>query len=639
MSLTEKFKCDSVWPDLIMIALSTLLGIQVFKVFLSLVVNYFRERPSVSLYEVAIYVFVVFLATILSGLLLRYIRSRSIILILFGGLGIVRIILQLVYWGPFNLALSGLGVVLWISSIVFITAYIPRSSKKVNHINGFLAGFLIYLLIYGISGTLDLVWQRVPPVNVLVISIASVYLFSVFSTFIRSEKRYIYYDSLNAFSTIIILPAWLFLEIFKYLNIAALNAVTGLTYEISFLLVIVAAILAFAYISLYGKAKTRPVFGVLSAVFMIYSLLPHLSPATYIVQVILGQAGMFWMFLSIFEKNHAGSVKRTPWKTSTAFMTGGIMAAILIFIYYAAYDIRLPFENWVMVLLAGIFVAVLGMISSIYSRTTKDRPIHIKPAAFLLLLLMIPLVMMIPPRDADIAEQEKDTLKVMTYNIHQGFDIDGFLSLDEIIKTIEETAPDIIALQEVSRGWLINATNDNLHVLASRLDMDYIFMPASDDIWGNAILSKYPISKIKSGFLPREQAPLRRSYLLANIEVEGQKSINVMCVHIHHIEGEGKIREKQVEALLEEWGGLEKTLVLGDFNAISSDAEIKKMLQASFKDTARELKKEGLPTWVHYEPIRRIDYIFATPDIGLLDLDVTYSRASDHLPVTLELDP
>ena len=48
--------------------------------------------------------------------------------------------------------------------------------------------------------------------------------------------------------------------------------------------------------------------------------------------------------------------------------------------------------------------------------------------------------------------------------------------------------------------------------------MEYkLFMPASDLVWGNAILSRYPLKLVSSGFLPRMGAPLRRSYLFAEL--------------------------------------------------------------------------------------------------------------------------
>jgi endonuclease/exonuclease/phosphatase family metal-dependent hydrolase len=170
-------------------------------------------------------------------------------------------------------------------------------------------------------------------------------------------------------------------------------------------------------------------------------------------------------------------------------------------------------------------------------------------------------------------------------------------------------------------------------------------MPASDDIWGNAILSRYPLKLIDSGFLPRLDAPLRRSYLLAEVDLRGavyskdsgDYKINILCTHVHHIEGEPEIRLKQIQSVLGQWNGLQRTAIMGDFNASSDDPEIKPFYEAGLKDSQAELGKGDVLTWVHYEPFERIDYIWVTPDIEIIDTFVPYSTASDHLPVVLDI--
>ena len=211
--------------------------------------------------------------------------------------------------------------------------------------------------------------------------------------------------------------------------------------------------------------------------------------------------------------------------------------------------------------------------------------------------------------------------------------------MEGIARVIEGSGADVVCLQEVSRGWVINGSADTLLWLSDRLNMDYyMFMPASDDVWGNAVLSRYPLKKIKSGFLPRLGAPLRRSYILAGVELEGMEDINVMCVHIHHIKDEGWIREEQVDEILKEWGGLERTAIIGDFNAEIIEPEIRKIYDAGLIDSQLELGEEEKLTWVHYEPFRRIDYIWATRDLAISDVDVPYSTASDHLPVVVSIE-
>jgi len=108
-----------------------------------------------------------------------------------------------------------------------------------------------------------------------------------------------------------------------------------------------------------------------------------------------------------------------------------------------------------------------------------------------------------------------------------------------------------------------------------------------------------------------------------------------MSTHLHHVTGDSEKRQTQIEALLTEWGEKERTVICGDFNAVTGDKEIQMMEDAGFIDTQLALGKQNELTWIHYEPNRRIDYIWATPDIDISDLLVTYSKASDHLPISL----
>ena len=62
-------------------------------------------------------------------------------------------------------------------------------------------------------------------------------------------------------------------------------------------------------------------------------------------------------------------------------------------------------------------------------------------------------------------------VRVMSYNLHQGFDTGGSLAIEEQAKVIEEAGPDIVALQEVSRGWVVDGSFDMLVWLSRRLDM------------------------------------------------------------------------------------------------------------------------------------------------------------------------
>ena len=121
---------------------------------------------------------------------------------------------------------------------------------------------------------------------------------------------------------------------------------------------------------------------------------------------------------------------------------------------------------------------------------------------FLMLsLFIVPAVLDLPSAYSPATAIQRDSVKVMHYNIHQGFNIDGYQDLESIARVIEKNGADIVSLNEVSRGWVVNGSADLYEWLADRLDMEYkLFMPASDLVWGNAVLSRYPLKTCKQRF-------------------------------------------------------------------------------------------------------------------------------------------
>ena len=84
-------------------------------------------------------------------------------------------------------------------------------------------------------------------------------------------------------------------------------------------------------------------------------------------------------------------------------------------------------------------------------------------------------------------------LKVMTYNIRQGFGSSGRLDLEAVAQEIEKRPTDIVGLQEVGRGWVISGAVDTMAWLSLRLDMPAYYGANLGDLWGNAVLTRLPV--------------------------------------------------------------------------------------------------------------------------------------------------
>ncbi len=637
---------NSKWPYFFIVVINTFFGLQILKAFLSLLVNFFRERPNISLTDVAIYALVTFMLVFATGFLYR-LRYSAVLWIITAGVGVARLILQVNPWAPLSLAVSAVGTILWIASFVFFISLVQQ--KKISLMDSFFPGIVFGIslatAVSGLFGTWDMIWRQDFYITIIVLIIAVIQLRLVYGIYSDLSRARPSDGGRSAFYTLITVMPFIFLQLLKFQNIASFNAVTGTKTVVSLAVILALNIAAYGFTYLLLAKRAKVILTVLGALFLLLSFWPLEGAYLYILQIALGNIGAFWLLAVILDKASGTSKTGAPWKSTSAVAVGGIVFFIFAFIYYGSYDIALPFENWMIPLALAAIMAVCAVVSSClkgsgpeYKNITGEC--SCKRMAFLYVmtaLLVIPLVMLLPLKNAGAYKEEGGPVRVMDYNIHQGFNIKGYLDLESIARVIERSGADVVSLQEVSRGWVINGSADTLAWLSDRLDMDYIFMPASDAVWGNAILSRYPIKLIKSGFLPRLGAPLRRSFLLAEIEPAEGKNINIMCVHLHHIEGEGLVREEQVNQILTEWAGLRRTAIMGDFNAVTGEPEIEKMRDAGFIDSQLQLGEEEKLTWVHYEPYRRIDYIWVTADLEISDVDVTYSTASDHLPVIVNI--
>jgi endonuclease/exonuclease/phosphatase family metal-dependent hydrolase len=205
--------------------------------------------------------------------------------------------------------------------------------------------------------------------------------------------------------------------------------------------------------------------------------------------------------------------------------------------------------------------------------------------------------------------------------------------MEEIALVIEGNNPDIVALQEVSRGWVVSGRVDMLAWLSWRLNMPYVFGPTADQFWGNAILSRYPILAYSRHDLPPRDLFILRGFITALIDLGNGQQIKVINTHFHHLEGQSDIRQLQSQTILDFLTGLSSTILLGDLNAEPTDREITMFFRTNLRDTAAYMKPELAYTFTSDNPHQRIDYIWVSYDLRAVDVQVPLSTASDHLPV------
>lgn len=238
-----------------------------------------------------------------------------------------------------------------------------------------------------------------------------------------------------------------------------------------------------------------------------------------------------------------------------------------------------------------------------------------------------------PPHTVLVPSQ--GPLRVATYNIHRGFNAQGSLDVEGLAHTLAEAQADVIGLNEVSRGRLLDGGVDVLLWLSHRLGMRAEFGPTVEGLYGNALLSRYPIVGVQNfPFETYHSEP--RGCLLTTVQV-GEGQVLVMVTHLDHEEEAAPERAAQVTGLLALWGKRTPAILMGDFNAEPGAPELANLRAAGWVDVAAALEDRPAPTFPAPMPVRRIDYIFITPEVQPVEVSVPPSLASDHLPVVAVL--
>ncbi|WP_421856427.1 endonuclease/exonuclease/phosphatase family protein [Oricola sp.] len=271
------------------------------------------------------------------------------------------------------------------------------------------------------------------------------------------------------------------------------------------------------------------------------------------------------------------------------------------------------------------------------------------------------------------------TVKVATYNIQFGIGFDGQYDLKRIADAVADA--DVIALQEVTRGFIRNAGRDMVaeieELFADRFCA--VHMPADVDFgstvregkaeqsrfqFGNMIISRWPLISVRRLLLPRSmrlaKLNLQRGALEAMIDTPAGV-IRFYSVHLDHIDAEE--RHSQIDALkavalaaphtglaatgLSEYGFpelpvTEDLLLLGDFNFEPDLSEYRAMLSEGGHLVDVTAADSGW-SWTLPEDrsqIKRLDYGFANPELAERVTNVRIDQdaeGSDHMPVWIEI--
>lgn len=237
--------------------------------------------------------------------------------------------------------------------------------------------------------------------------------------------------------------------------------------------------------------------------------------------------------------------------------------------------------------------------------------------------------------------QSSCDITVTSYNIHHGQGSDGKLDLDRIANVIKQSKADIVILNEVDNHYSRRSDNkDQAGILAKSLGMNMVFGPSifagEQGVYGNAILSKYPIISSTTHKLAKVAGTEQRSCLEIQIQIPRQ-IITVFGTHLDHTSERARIA--QIEQILEIINAKsEPTILAGDMNAHPASKTIAMIKEKMTDAEAVAIEKTTGATYLGKNN-ERIDYIFISNDlmknikIYQVIKNETTEVASDHLPI------
>ena len=451
----------------------------------------------------------------------------------------------------------------------------------------------------------------------------------------------------------------LFLELLLFQNIGQQTALINWDQPLVFLWVVIANAIGIA-VAMAVFARPRYAAGL--SVVTLGGLLALLAtgersgvPAAIVA--LYGQVALSVAVATVGVSIASGPTSPGIRATATTTGLGMLLFLALTFLYYVNYELDLPGGTGVVPpVAAGIVLLAVASSIRVHPKRVVMAPSW-TPVAAATLLLVLPLGYLAAWGEPRPVAGPGFPVRVVSYNLHQGFDVDGYLAISDLAATIQKEEPDIVALQEVSRGWVIDGSFDMLPWLSRRLDMPYAWGPAADSVWGSAILSRYPISSVRTEPMPNNpQLQLKRAFTEARIDIGNGVSLTVIATHLHNVADEGYLREPQVRALLRAWNNQKWTVIMGDLNARPDDPEMLLLEEAGLKDAyiaSRQGSLQGSPaspdehadkakrggyTAPSARPTERIDYIWVSPDLKVRDFSLAESLASDHLPLAVTLE-
>ncbi|MBE6340167.1 MAG: hypothetical protein E7069_05445 [Bacteroidales bacterium] len=259
-------------------------------------------------------------------------------------------------------------------------------------------------------------------------------------------------------------------------------------------------------------------------------------------------------------------------------------------------------------------------------------------------------------------EEKRADISVLTYNVRElcGSDESGRIEVKDLVELVQKENADIVCLQEMPMGLYLQTTGKAQSSDVAK-EFGYKYSCASEKYGLNSlvILSRYPLHRVKI-----QKSSLNGYVLMAEADVDGKK-LNVLNCHLQSnsltndeitavnklknfdaqkhenevrstyrkLSKSSLVRSVQVDDLAEYISHLKhRTIVCGDFNDIPTSYTYHQ-ISANLSDAFVGSGAGVGDTYNGKLPPLRIDYIFFSSKVDVIDYAELDVMLSDHYPV------